>query len=614
VVTREQVERTLFELKGRPGPFQGRASLENQPDDFWDVFLAVDDPSFSPLVAGTASNAVWWTSEDDRAFDASGALRSPLAFSWRGDWTQLQVAFARAGLTPRLDRPPRDEYDERDRLGLLSPRSEAQTTDLSRLFAAFAALRGQGAIALERAGNTQSEGWEDVAQIGEAETAVFWHAQSHEAFDGLGQLERRMFLYWRGDRGAIVGALKKQGLSATLPASDDVGIEVGGARASAPDLEPFSQPCLPAALLSAPEVAGEHLLVVLARSSASAGPQFHQPGHPVEVLRFSPDGGQVFCGVGFGSRGFPEVPSALLEAKDFRRAEVLQQPGSSATCGGAQWLPDGRLLLAWRAYALGKSLLRLTERLQPGALHDLLSLEFDHLGEHNLMACDGAGSRVALPTARGVALRQIGAPGAEVRPQPRGVTVRRAKPSPPGPWEEAGRMVDDSASEAYAMVALSPDGLFAARTASGDVTALCFEVETRLVRWRGGLYDQTPGARGVAHIAFTPWGQLAVLPRSSRGDRDERTLVLFDARDGSRRWRACERTVAQPTAIACHPTREVLVLGSEDGHVTLVTLRGERVGGRPVFRWGSVSALDVNAEGRIVVGSSRGELAVLFWQ
>ncbi len=276
-----------------------RDALDNREGDFWDVFPAVDDPQFSPLVAGTAENSLWWTSEDDRSVRADdGALLRPLAFSWRGDWTALQLAFARAGLSVRLELPEPDQYELRTRLGLLSPRSDTARCDLLRLLAAFRDLRSRDVIALERAGNTQSEGWEDVAAAGpERRTAVFWHAQSHEAFDGLGQLSRPMYLYWRGDAQAIVQALREQGLGATAPDSPGVGIEVVGAGAdgTAPDLEPLAPPVAPPPRPPEPAPPGEQLLEELARSSPSAGPELHQPGHEVGLLRLAPDGERVLC-------------------------------------------------------------------------------------------------------------------------------------------------------------------------------------------------------------------------------------------------------------------------------------------------------------------------------
>ena len=237
-----------------------------------------------------------------------------------------------------------------------------------------------------------------------------------------------------------------------------------------------------------------------------------------------------------------------------------------------------------------------------------------HLAQRAQLSVDRAGKVLVVPTRSGLAVHGVGAPGQAPKPRTPGVKVRRAHPQPPAPWEELARLTDDAVDEAYGMVAVSPDGRLAARTANGAVQVVCFDLERRAVAWRAPLYDTPPGPRGVSSLAFTPWGQLAVLARASREERDEHALVLLDAKDGERRWRPAERALSQATAVACHPQREVLVVGTAAGRLGLVALAGERLDERPLFRHGGVSALAFGADGCVVAGSSRGELALLFWQ
>ena len=89
-------------------------------------------------------------------------------------------------------------------------------TDLARIRAAFKKMNKGRVIALCNAGPTQSGGWEDVVGVAHERnidqdeyTSIFWHNQSHNAFDRAGNLIGTLPLHWGGDRLLLASLLKE---------------------------------------------------------------------------------------------------------------------------------------------------------------------------------------------------------------------------------------------------------------------------------------------------------------------------------------------------------------------------------------------------------------------
>lgn len=99
-----------------------------------------------------------------------------------------------------------------------------EDTDIARIAAAFADLRGQGIIAEGALGETSSAGWDDVATMADDDDdepdAVFWNMQSHDAFDAGGSLVGDLALQWSGESDVIVAALEAKGFEVVAPESD----------------------------------------------------------------------------------------------------------------------------------------------------------------------------------------------------------------------------------------------------------------------------------------------------------------------------------------------------------------------------------------------------------
>lgn len=167
-----------------------------------------------------------------QCFDERGVLAHTLPFRWNGYRGDIQVAFASHGLCP-------DVLEEG--MGLLSPHANA-ASDLVVLVNAFYQLDQKGIIAGAHWGTTQSSGWEDVMGIahdrglrGEI-NGIYWHEQSHDAFDGSGMLVRPLYLHWGGDRvligNALLSTLQGTSLRLRVPESDHAAFVVEANRAS----------------------------------------------------------------------------------------------------------------------------------------------------------------------------------------------------------------------------------------------------------------------------------------------------------------------------------------------------------------------------------------------
>lgn len=148
--------------------------------------------------------AFGFASEDAaKAFDAEGVLhgRLPLfcADPGRGE---LQVAFARFGVAASI---PLDEDAEED--AFVGPDAATRESDLVTMLAWFDALRAAGIEAEPNLGVSRTDGFSELTSAPD-ESAIFWHEQSHDAFDATGKLVRPLHLHWRGDRDAIAGVLR----------------------------------------------------------------------------------------------------------------------------------------------------------------------------------------------------------------------------------------------------------------------------------------------------------------------------------------------------------------------------------------------------------------------
>jgi hypothetical protein len=158
-----------------------------------------------PDVAGFGWN------RDDAAdrFDQGGVLHTALpiycAPYCRGE---LQTAFGYFGLVATI---PLDADDDED--PIIAPDATTGESDLLAMLRAFDELRGYGVEAEPHFSITKTDGFAELEGNGPA-GAIFWHQQSHDAFDAKGNLADELGLYWRGDRDTIATALA-HGLAST---------------------------------------------------------------------------------------------------------------------------------------------------------------------------------------------------------------------------------------------------------------------------------------------------------------------------------------------------------------------------------------------------------------
>jgi hypothetical protein len=90
------------------------------------------------------------------------------------------------------------------------------STDLSVIRAAFKKMNKGNVVALCNSGITASAGWEDVSAVVDERggdekkySMIFWHNQSHDAFDRAGNLIGTLSLHWAGDRLKLEKLLKE---------------------------------------------------------------------------------------------------------------------------------------------------------------------------------------------------------------------------------------------------------------------------------------------------------------------------------------------------------------------------------------------------------------------
>lgn len=170
----------------------------------------------------------WSPAGVEQAFDARGVLAHALPLRWAGHRGDVQAAFARHGLSPVIARE--SEEDESHGTGVLD-RASAYPTHLVTLVRALDTIDGKKIVTGCHVGHTQSAGWEHVAAIAldrgihhEHLTGIYWHEQSHDAFDARGALERPLYLHWGGSRAQLAEALEKalagSALRLEVPTSD----------------------------------------------------------------------------------------------------------------------------------------------------------------------------------------------------------------------------------------------------------------------------------------------------------------------------------------------------------------------------------------------------------
>jgi hypothetical protein len=611
---RALLEQILGDLKGRKN-FRLRGRALNREYDELDVFAGVDDASlaaFSPTDEGEAEAFVLWSRAAEAAFSGDGALTRPLPIVWGGSRNELQLAFARHGLTIRIevDATPREGYDESGTL-VLSPRSGRESCDLRRLLAAFTELEARGVIALARAGMTQSSGWESVGERerDEQQTAVFWHDQSHDGFDALGQIGSQLHLYWRGDEGLVAEVLTRAGLSVERPSSPQVAIVVAGRGAAPPAIETYAE-----ALAANPPPTSRRAR----KSRAPAGPfaELHRhraPGgpKPVQRLMFDRGGEGLVVAQVSDRRGGPTHALCRIEAATGAVTRIFAPLSTvAATCGGCAFLADGRLVFSFYdflpdprpGYATSAARVLVWE---PGgdAVHELGAHPISHVCNVSLSSVDAAGEHVAVVTATGVAILAVGPPGAKA-------------------WRELARIGGD-AVDAYPIAALSPDGRHVAWTADGAEETRCVERAGGRVAWKVNFFPGHRGGRATRALLFDPRGEhlLALCLRSLYGpERDgkieveeERRLQCYAVSDGRRALAELEAATLGLTCLAWHPDGKRLAIGTAAGEVALLAYPGgERLASQRAFAKGSVTAVTFDRAGaRVAAGSEKGEIAVL---
>ncbi|WP_434427832.1 DUF6891 domain-containing protein [Nannocystis pusilla] len=613
-VTRSLLEQTLGDLKRRKTFRLGDAERNHEYDDL-DVFVGVDDAAvagFSPADEGKAEAFMLWSRAGERAFAADGALTRPLPIVWGGSRNAIQQAFARHGLTVRIevDAEPRDGYDESGTL-VLSPRSADETCDLRRLVVAFAELTERGVIALARAGMTQSAGWESVAERerDERQTAVFWHDQGHDGFDALGQIRERLALYWRGDEGLIAEVLTRAGFAVERPTSQSMAILVAGAKAPPPAIEAYA-----AALQANPAAPPRRAR----KARAPAGPfaelhRYRAPdgSKPVDRLVFDASGTALAVAQVPDRRGGPQHKLCRIDAASGAVTRAFAPLSTfSATCGGCTFLKDGRLLFSFydflpdaRPGHVQPAVRLLVWEPDGDAVRELGVHPMAHVSRVSLSSVDAAGERAAVVTATGAAILEVGPPGAAT-------------------WRELTR-VGGEGIEAYPIAVLSPDARHVAWTTDGSENTRCVERAGGAVVWRANFYPGHRGGRSTRKLMFDPRGEhlLALCERSLYGaERDgrvevteERRLQSYAVADGSRTHAALEAATLGLMCLAWRPDGERVAIGTPEGEVVLVAYPGgERLAAQRVFAKGGTTALAFDREGtRVAAGSEKGEIAVL---
>ncbi len=108
-------------------------------------------------------------------------------------------------------------------------------SDLKIIVQAFKKMNNKQLVALSNEGFTQSDGHQiayetlhDKKLSPETTSTVFWHNQSHDAFDEEGNLISNLYLHWNGDKEVIKKALLENitAFEIIVPKSDDSAFQI----------------------------------------------------------------------------------------------------------------------------------------------------------------------------------------------------------------------------------------------------------------------------------------------------------------------------------------------------------------------------------------------------
>jgi WD40 repeat protein len=606
-VTICDLERALARLKLAEFFSFDQAEL-NEGWGQWDVFPDVDDPdAFEPADEGNAHAFLWWSREAGRvAFDAEGVLRHPLPMVWGGSLASLQMAFARGGLTVRIeaDEEARASYGESGRV-VLSPRSAAVDCDLRVILRAFAALRERGVVALANAGYTRSDGWSEVADDAKdaATTAVFWTEQAHDAFDGVGNLAAPLFLYWRGDAEALVDGLRAAGLTVHETPPPERCIEVTSGPAGSVDLETFERAVreVAAAHTASGGASGEAPRTAETRvRAAHAGPVELERSFcgaerkPVRWLTFDPHRAtRLALALDRDGRGAPTSPGYIVELATNAVEQALLADTPVMGVGGMRLLRDGRLLFCTTQYLgpddpRGSSCLVLHCR-APGqaGLDEILIQPFSHISDTSLLTFDDEERFAVLGQPNGALVYDVPARGA--------------------PWPEPRRLhaTDPAVDAAYTRTAISPDGTCVVWCDDWSQPMICLERESGDIRWA-----HEPANEARWRPRFAPDSRTVALIVGR--DEERRVVRFYSAATGEAVLADLTAATAGVKSFAFHPGGRILAVGRADGVVTLLDCAdGRRLAEEPVLAKGYVSALEFDASGdHLAVGGSKGDVAL----
>ncbi|MCY0991637.1 hypothetical protein OV203_31130 [Nannocystis sp. ILAH1] len=562
--------------------------------DGLDVFAAVDDAAlaeFSPRDEGEGYGFVYWSRAADQAFDNKGALIRSLPMWWGTSRAELQTAFARRKLVVRIDESEakRDDYAEHGTL-VLSPRSEAATSDLVKLIEVFAALAKRKVIALACAGSTQSAGWEIVAERERdpEQTAVFWHEQSHDAFDAVGRLTSKLHLYWRGDAGRVCDALVEAGFAVERPKSENQSIVVRPTKSPAPDIERFAD-----ALAANPVAAAAK---PARKPRASAGPfaplhRYRGPDRtkPIHRLRFDPSGTWLVVAQS-PNYGGPDHLLSRVDVATGERQRTFAPECDAWECGGIDFLPDGRMV-----FSLQDQGVRVWVWEPDGDVErELMCEKYSHTSSVSLSSVDAAGTTVAVPTATGVSLRTVASPGAKE-------------------WSERAR-VGGPPTDTYSLALLSPDGRHVLWGDFGGREFRWVDVESGRKLWKAHPLGVPWGGGATDEVRFDPAGEhLVALCRMSGWSAEAQSLRSYTLATGEPAHAALEKASQGVTTFAFHPDGARVAIGKLDGQVVLLAYPGGEVlaSQKVLDKKGRVTAIAFDPAGaRMVVGSEKGEIAV----
>lgn len=511
----------------------------------FDVFPDVDLATFDPLDEGKEPNFVMWAKG---AFDTRGKLARPLTGRWGGNRNDVQIAFARAGMVTRIE----------DGTFVLPPDADQLSNDLLRLLGAFDVLDKNGIIALANAGDTQSAGWEDVAERdgGKKRSAVFWHDQCHDRFDAHGNLSAELPLYWRGDAKKIAAPIRKAGFDVDVPTSEDSAISVRSKKSIAPEV-------------AAPVVA--------------SAPIKTTDRKPITRLAFAPNGRLVVARTG-DSRGPAERRLALHEASG-DVARVFGSESAFSSCGGCDFLGDGRMVFSWCEVG-EKSSMRLcvwdpsTDREK-----NIVQTLHTHPTWESLSTIDRAGARVGMITSKGAAIFET------------------AK------WKRIADVAGPFRS--YQLAAISPDGKLLAWASRSTEKLQCFEIDRGKLRWEKAYRKpHVIVAGGPRGIMFDPSSEHIFLLHQNKGFA--RSLASYSVRDGALKATPLAKKGRDARAIAFAPDGKSVAIATAKAVSLLAYPTAKPLAlakPKPALK-GQLTALAFDGA-RIAVGTDKGEIAIL---